>query len=246
MVQEVKEMNILKVWTSNDRNSTTYSEAPESKANLPKLPSSSTTPIREKNVLVNLGSSEKMIVQAYYDDFQYDTKDPTKIKTDDNGNYMCMSYPLGEKYVFYLPQNFQNTGGPTGETSNNASLSSLKLSGYTLKDTDGNKGFSSDKLSYTTTVTKEDTSAKITAIAEDDNVKSIVATIDGGDATYDLVSGELSELPLNSSGKTTFKIVVTAQDGTTTKTYTVIVKNNSKGSNVNLKNVILKCGRLYF
>ena len=64
--------------------------------------------------------------------------------------------------------------------------------------------------------------------------------------TYDLVSGEASELPLNTSGKTTVNIVVTAQDGTTIKTYTVVIKNNTKSSNVNLKNVILNVGDYTF
>ena len=62
-------------------------------------------------------------------------------------------------------------------------MNSLKVTDGTLADSDGNTGFSSDKFDYTTTVPKEDTTAKITATAQDDNVKSIVATIDGSD-TY--------------------------------------------------------------
>ena len=233
----------LKIWTSTDRNNTNPTEATASVNN--KVDSNLK---REISLNVALDEAEKMVVQAYYDDFIYITDPVTNVKTvkkDTNGNPMCMSYPLGEKYVFYIPSNFHTTD-PSGENSNNALLSSLKLSGYTLSDSDGNQGFSSDKLDYTANVAKEDTSAKITVIAEDDNIKSIVASIDSADATYDLVSGELSELPLNSNGKTTIKIVVTAQDGTTTKKYTVVVKNNTKGSNVNLKNVILSAGEYTF
>lgn len=234
----------LKIWTSTDRNSTNPAEATASVNN--KVGSDLK---REISLNVDLNEAEKMVVQAYYDEFEYVTDPVTNVKTvkkDASGNPMCMSYPLGEKYVFYIPNNFHSTDNPTGETSDNASLSSLKLSGYTLSDSDGNQGFSSDKLDYTANVAKEDTSAKITAIAEDDNIKSIIATIDSANATYDLIAGELSELPLNSSGKTTIKIVVTAQDGTTTKKYTVVVKNNTKGSNVNLKNVILSAGEYTF
>jgi glucan-binding YG repeat protein len=233
----------LKIWTSTDKNNTNPKEATASVNN-----TVGSDLKRQVSLNVDLDNNEKMVVQAYYDDFEYDTdaNGAKTLKRDAQGNPLYKSYPLGEQYVFYIPSNFHATNDPTGEKSNNALLSSLKISGYTLKDSDGNQGFSSDKSDYTTAVAKEDTTAKITAIAQDDNIKSIVATVDSSKETYDLVSGELSELPLNPNGKTNIKIAVTAQDGTTIKNYTVVVANNTKGSAVNLKNVILNVGDYTF
>lgn len=225
----------IRVFFASDVDSNNLKEAQASIDNAP------VDKVREKSINVSVGTAKKMVVQAYYDEFTTKTVDGVET------TILKASYPVGDKYVFYLPNNFDksDTSNP-GETSNNASLSSVKIKGYTLKDSDGNEGFSSDKFDYSTTVAKEDTNEKITVIAEDDNVKSIVATINNAEESYDLVSGQTSELPLNSSGTTTIKIVVTAQDGTTTKTYTIVVSNNKKGSNVNLKNVILNVGDYTF
>jgi|GEM_PF-1696854 len=239
-----KKNEYLKIWTSTDKNNINPKEATASVNNTVGADLT-----RAISLNVDLDGNEKMVVQAYYDDFEYNTDANTNIKTlkkDAQGNPIYKSYPLGEKYVFYIPNNFHNTNDPTGEKSDNASLSSLKISGYTLKDSDGNQGFASDKFNYTTSVAKEDTAAKITAIAQDDNIKSIIATVDSSKETFDLVSGELSELPLNTNGKTTIKIAVTAQDEKTIKNYTVVVTNNTKGSTVNLKNVILNVGDYTF
>jgi len=233
----------FKIWTSTDRNSTSTTEAAASVNN--KLGSDLK---RETSLNIDLNKAEKMVVQAYYDEFEYVTDSVTNVKTvkkDANGNPIYMTYPLGEQYIFYIPSNSSTTGTST-ETSDNALLNSLKLSGYTLIDSAGNKVFSSDKLDYVATVAKEDTSAKITAIPQDDNIQSMIATVDSADGTYYLVSGKLDEIPLNASGKTTITIVVTAQNGTTTKKYTVVIKNNTQGSNVNLKNVILSPGEYNF
>jgi len=233
----------FKIWTSTDRNSTSTTEAAASVNN--KVGSDLK---RETSLNIDLNKAEKMVVQAYYDEFEYVTDSVTNVKTvkkDANGNPIYTSYSLGEQYIFYIPSNSSNTGTST-ETSDNALLNSLKLSGYTLSDSAGNKGFSSDKLDYVATVAKEDTSAKITAIAQDDNIQSMIATVDSADGTYYLVSGKLDEIPLNANGKTTITIVVTAQNGTTTKKYTVVIKNNTQGSNVNLKNVILSPGEYNF
>jgi len=224
----------IRVWLADSIASTNPIEAQASIDN--KLDSSN---VRKTSLDVKLGTAKKMVVQAYYDEFQ---------STQTTGAAVgFVSNPVGDKYVFYLPNNYDNTTPPiNGENSTNALLNSLKFNGYPLKDSDGNESFSSDKFDYTTTVAKEDTTTKITAVAQDDNIKSIVATIDGRSESYDLVSGEVSELPLNSSGTTTIQIVVTAQDGTTSKTYTVVVKNNTKSNNVNLKNVILNVGDYTF
>ena len=233
----------IRVWLGDDVNSTNPKEAQPSIDNEYNDNSSDTANYLKRNTSldITLGTAKKMVVQAYYDEFE------TKKVNGVDETVLSGSYPVGDKYVFYLPNNYDIATTPTpGDNSTNASLNLLKLQGYTLEDSDGNEGFSSDKFDYTATVAKEDTTTKITAIAEDDNIKSIVATIDGGAESYDLVSGEVSELPLNSSGKTTVQIVVTAQDGTTSTTYTVVIKNNSKSSNVNLKNVILNVGDYTF
>ena len=51
---------------------------------------------------------------------------------------------------------------------------------------------------------------------------------------------------LDSSGTTEVNIVVTAEDGKTTKTYTITITNNTKGNNSKLKNVILSSGDFEF
>ncbi len=236
----------IKVWLADDVNNTNPKEAQASIDNAYNNDPTDTENYLKRNISledITLGTTtKKMVVQAYYDEFKTVTA-----KDGSTTEILSASYPVGEKYVFYIPNNYDTTPQPTpGENSDNASLSSLKIKGYTLADSDGNVGFSSDKFDYRSTISKDDTTANITAIAEDDNVKSIIATIDGASESYDLVSGEISEFPLNATGTTTIKIVVTAQDGTTSKTYTVIIKNNSKSSNVNLKNVILNVGDYTF
>jgi hypothetical protein len=175
----------LKFWTASKTDSNSLTEATVSRNN--------------KDYTVSLDGAEKMVVQAYYD------------QTTTTG--AAVSYSVGDSYIFYLPNNYSNTDTPTtGENSTNAALNSLNITNGTFLDSNGNTTFSSSVLDYAVTVPKNDTTAKITAIAEDDNVKSIVATIEGSDTTYDLVSGEASELPLNTSGSTTVNIAVTAQD----------------------------------
>ena len=228
------ESNNLKETTASSNNAFEYSD-----------PAAQNYLERGTSLDITFGKSKKIIVQAYYDEFEYDLTG--KIKTNSDGVPIYNSYSIGDKYVFYLPNNFGGTDTPsTGDKSDNATLSLLTTADGTLKSIDGDSGFLSDKLDYTVTVPKENTSAKITATAQDDNVKSIVATIDGQEGAYDLISGQASELPLNTNGKTNIEIVVTAQNGTTSKTYTVLVTNNPKGSNVNLKNIILNVGDYTF
>lgn len=218
----------LRVWLADSVNSNNLKEAQASIDNV--LDSNNT---RKTSIDVDLNGAKKMVVQAYYDDVTETT----------TGASATVSHAVGDQYVFYLPNNYDdsdNTGD--GDEANDALLNYLKVKGATLEDSDGNEGFSSNVYDYTTTVDKDDTTAKITATAEDDNVKSIVATVEDTKASYDLVSGEESDITLDADGKTTIDIVVTAQDGTTTKKYTVVIKNNTKSSNVNLKNIILNTG----
>ncbi|EKQ50498.1 MULTISPECIES: cadherin-like beta sandwich domain-containing protein [unclassified Clostridium] len=223
----------IRVWLADGVNSTNLVEADASVKN-----TMDSNNLRQTSLDIALNKSQKMVVQAYYDDI--DTA-----KSTTSGGVVYTSEPLGDKYVFYLPSNYTETPTPS-QDSNEASLNSLKITGYTLEDSNGNKGFSSDTYDYTVTVNKEDTTEKITVVPQDSTVKSITGAIAGSDESYDFVSGEASDITLSSTGKTTLKIVVTAQDGVTTKTYTVTIKNNTKGSNVNLKNVILSTGDYTF
>lgn len=177
--------------------------------------------------------AKKMVVQAYYN----------------STTGAAASYAVGDTYVFYLPEHYDSSDtspGDGGSSSADASLSDLEVKGITLKDSDGNNGFSSTEYDYTATVDKGATTAKITATATDSNVKSIVATVKDTNESDDLTSGEESEIALDTDGKTTVNIVVTAQDGITTRTYTLIIQNNTKNSNADLENVILNTGDYNF
>ncbi|OOM74549.1 cadherin-like beta sandwich domain-containing protein [Clostridium sp. BL-8] len=177
--------------------------------------------------------AKKMVVQAYYN----------------STTGAAASYAVGDTYVFYLPEHYDSSDtspGDGGSSSADASLSDLEVKGITLKDSDGNSGFSSTEYDYTVTVDKGATTAKISATATDSNVKSIVATVKDTNESDTLTSGEENEIALDTDGKTTVNIVVTAQDGITTRTYTLIIQNNTKSNNADLENVILNTGDYKF
>jgi glucan-binding YG repeat protein len=219
----------LRVWLADSEDSDNLEEAQASEDNA--LDSSN---VRSTSIDVDLDGAEKMVIQAYYDDF-YETS---------TGETAYVSYAVGDEYIFYLANNIDTTD--TGDDSDNALLNLLKVKGATLEDSDENEGFTSDEFDYTTTVEEDDTIAKITATAQDDNVESIIATIESSGSTYDLVSGEASEISLDDDNSTTVTIVVTAQDGITTKTYSIIIENSTESSNSNLEDVILNVGDYTF
>lgn len=225
----------IKVWLADEVDGT-LTEADESKNN----EFNATSGLRDDTLNITVGTAKEMVVQAYYDEYTNSTT---------GSCVLTGSYPVGDKYYFYLPNNFtsnNNNNNNNTDKSSDALLSLLKIKDATLIDSNGNKGFSSDTTSYNVTVAKDDTSVKLTATSEDENVQSIVATVDNSEDTYGLVSGEATELPLNSSGTTNIKIVVTAQDGSTAKTYNLVINNSTKSSNNSLKNVILSTGDYTF
>jgi hypothetical protein len=114
-----------------------------------------------------------------------------------------VSSSRGAAYVFIQP-------------SSNADLSNLGLSSGTL-----NPAFASSTTSYTATVANSVTSITVTPSMSDANA-TIQVRVNGG--TYTTVaSGSASgALALNVGGNP-IDVKVTAQDGTTTKTYTVMV-----------------------
>lgn len=223
----------LKVWLGENEYSSAVNEDKESYENEFNVSDGT----RASSLNIDLKKYQKMIVQAYYDE----VKD-----NDDGTKTLIASHSLGEKYVFYIYKNLDDPDNPDNPSSNNASLNNLKISNGTLKTIGGSTGFESDVYDYKVTVPKEDTSSKITATATNSDVKSITATVEETSDEYELTSGEEFAIPLNSTGTTTLKIVVTAQDGKTTKTYNVVIKNDTRGSSANLKNVFLNVGDYTF
>ncbi|MBE6063523.1 MAG: hypothetical protein E7207_08250 [Clostridium butyricum] len=191
--------------------------------------------VRNTDIFVEPSSHKRIKVQAYYDKF------------DDATGELIESYPLGEEYIFYLGKNItQDNRDNTNGKSDNADLSNIKVKGETLYDLDDRKGFSKDNLDYKVKVDKNTKTAKFIVTSEDENVKSMVATVNETGVEYDLYSGEETEITLNDSGVTNVTIFVTAQNGKSTKSYTVAVVNNTKGGSALLKNLILSTGDFNF
>jgi len=234
----------IRAWLVNDKDSNNRQEAQESKDNALIIDSSITDPTnaskykRNYNLQLNgLDKTEKIVVQAYYDQFEYDVDGTIKLK-DDNITPVYTSLPLGEKYEIYIPNNYDTSNDPiTDVKSSDASLSKLQINGSDI--------LSGSTTTYTTTVAKADTTVKIIPTTTSAKVKSIIATIDGAKDSIDLFSGEEKEISLNSNGKTPIAIEVTAEDGTIKK-YTVTIQNSLKGSSANLKNVVLNVGDYNF
>lgn len=190
----------------------------------------------------------KIIVQAYYDEVVYEKNTDGTYKTDADGNYVEESrkpYPIGEKYTFYIPLH-PDPQDNTSTKSTDASLSNMKVGNGTIKAADGTSIFSSDKTDYIATVPKIDTISAVTATATSSKVKDITATIAETGDEYNLISGQAFDFPLNSSGKTTIKIVITAEDGVTKKTYNLTINNDTRSATTALKNVVTDKGEFTF
>jgi glucan-binding YG repeat protein len=195
------------------------------------------------SVNIDITNYKKIILQAYYDQVVYKKDADGNITSDEESR---TPYPIGQKYTFYIAKNAgtPDNGGET--TSSNASLSNIIADNGNIKSTDGTSGFSSDKFNYNVTVPKIDTSSAITVTAENSKVKDITATlIETGDQ-YGLTSGQPFDFPLNSNGKTNIKIVVTAQDGISSKIYNVTINNDTRSASALLKNVITDKGDFTF
>jgi hypothetical protein len=123
--------------------------------------------------------------------------------------------------------------------SNNANLSSLSLSVGTLSPS-----FASDTISYLSSVSNATTSITATPTRSEPNA-TIEIRINGG--TYTSVnSGTASGSLALNIGSNSIEIRVTAQDGSTLKTYTVSVTRAaaSLSNNANLSNLTLSTGTL--
>jgi len=114
---------------------------------------------------------------------------------------------------------------PAPSLGNDASLSSVSISGATLDPV-----FSSSVTEYTTSIAAGTTSVDVVASTSDENAR---LTINGGVPTnVDLMVGE-----------NTIVILVTAEDGTTTRTYTIVItrpaSSNANLSGLELTDIIL-------
>jgi len=98
--------------------------------------------------------------------------------------------------------------------SNNATLTALTLNGVTLSPT-----FDSNATTYSTFVPNSTTSTTVTATPADVNVLAQIK-INGSNFAFP------PAIPL-SVGSNTITVLVTAYDGTTTKTYTVFITRKS-------------------
>ena len=238
LVSTTETNEYLKVYLSDSVNGGNAKEAEESKENTINENSGA----RNSDLTINFGNAKSMIVQAYYDEVEKyeDENGQTKYK-------VIKSYPVGRKYTFNIRANIKDNQGNNGVIkSDNANLSSIKIKGETLETLSGKKGFSSENFDYEVKVDKDKKSSLITVIPEDENVKSMIATIQETGEQYELYSGEELELSLNKSGTTTVNIEVTAQDGKSTKNYSVRITNNTKGGNSKLKSITLSTGDYEF
>ncbi len=228
----------IRVFFGNSTTSTQLTEANESIENSrTEIDSNSNTVTKKNSSLTNIsvGSYEKMVIQVYYD----------KVEKDDSGAITnVVPTKLGHEYVFYIMKNIDDDS--TDQiVSSDASLKDLTVEEGRLIDTDGNKGFSTTMYTYTVEVPKDADYANITAITKD-KVKEITATINETSDSYDMESGKNLKIPLNESGMTTVKIKVTAEDGVSSKNYTVVINNSEKGSGCELENIIVTPGDYEF
>jgi spore germination protein GerM len=135
---------------------------------------------------------------------------------------------------FYL----QVWPGTTPTSSSNADLSNLALSSGTLSP-----AFSSATTSYTTSVANAVSSITVTPTAAQANA-TIAVRINGGSYASVTSGSPSGALALNVGGNAV-DVRVTAQDGTTIKTYSVTVTRAAPlSSNADLSNLALSAGSL--
>ena len=112
--------------------------------------------------------------------------------------------------------------------STNANLSALTISSGSLSP-----AFAGDSASYTAAVSNSVTSIVVSATVSDPTAS---VTVNG--------SPNLSN-PINLNvGDNTITVLVTAQDGTTTKTYTITVSRAALSTNANLSGLTISSGSL--
>lgn len=116
--------------------------------------------------------------------------------------------------------------------SSNANLSNLAISSGTLSP-----GFASGTNSYSASVSYATTSLTVTPTASDANA---TITVNG----VAVSSGNTTGAIALAAGSNTITTVVTAQDGTTQKTYSLTVTRAALSSNANLSDLAINSGAL--
>lgn len=223
----------FKVFISENLSGNDFTEAPESVEN----EFSESTAERLTDLYVNIEKAKRIMIQAYYDEYTGDSE-PFVLKR---------SYPVGSKYTFFVKANIDSSDSDSTEKSNDATLSNIKVKGQSLYNMDKDKnGFDMESRNYRVTMPKDSKTAILTVTPQDQNVKSITATVAGTDTSYDIYPSEETELMLNSSGITDLEITVTAQDGKTIELYSLSIINSSKGGSSKLKSLVLSSGDYSF
>ena len=130
------------------------------------------------------------------------------------------------------------TGTLSSATSTDATLSSMSISAGTLSPT-----FASGTIAYSATVPYSTSSITVTPTRNQANA-TIQARVNGG--TYaSVTSGSASaSLSLNPGTTNTIDVLVTAQDGTTTKTYSTTVTRTAAATVSTLSGLVLSDGTL--
>jgi Cadherin-like beta sandwich domain len=130
-------------------------------------------------------------------------------------------------------QNYTIVVNRAGAQSNNANLSNLAISSGTLTPS-----FASNTLSYTDSVTNAVASVTVTPTTADANA---TVKVNGTAVT----SGSASAAITLNVGMNNVGVVVTAQDGTTTQSYTIVVNRaGAQSNNANLSNLAISSGTL--
>lgn len=208
-------------------------------------------PENSTSATIDVGGSKKLVLQAYYDDVIYEINEDGTPKLDENGDLIVKSkksYPVGDKYTFYIAKNASGEhGGSSSEADlDNAFLSSINVKGGTIKSQEDGSGFLKDKLLYEVMLPKREEFATVTVITENPKAKDVsVVVVESGD-NYGLESNEPFDFILNKSGRTTLEITVTAQDGNTKKTYTLTINNDTRSCSAVLKNIVTDHGDFTF
>ena len=128
------------------------------------------------------------------------------------------------------------TGTPANSTD--ATLSAMAISVGTLLP-----GFASATTAYTATVPYATSSITVTPTRNQANA-TIQARVNGGSYASVTSGSPSASLSLNAGTTNTVDVLVTAQDGTTTKTYTTTVTRTAAATISTLSNMVLSDGTL--
>ena len=124
-------------------------------------------------------------------------------------------------------------------TVTRAPSSDATLGGFVLSGTTASPTFSATTFSYTANVPNATTNITVTPTSGD-GLSTIQVRVNGGALSTVASGAESGSLALNV-GDNPIDVIVTAQDGTTTKTYTITV-TRAPSANANLANLTISTG----